>query len=73
MFEVAQAVKEINHAINSKDEEALTLALSNRAARLSGFATENGSWCMKMLEEKRKIKQEVFQQLLLTVLYYSLM
>ena len=65
MFEVVQAVKEINHAVNSKDEEALTLALSNRAARLSGFATENGSWCMKMLEEKRKIKQEV--------LHYSLM
>ena len=58
-FEVNQAVKEINKALNSNSEEALALALSNRAARLSGVVGENGSWYMKMLEEKRKIKQEV--------------
>lgn len=58
-FEVNQAVKEINEALNSNSEEALALALSNRAARLSGVVGENGSWYMKMLEEKRKIKQEV--------------
>ena len=56
---VNQAVKEINEALNNNREEALTLALSNRAARLSGVVGENGSWYMKMLEEKRKIKQEV--------------
>lgn len=54
-----QAVKEINEALNNNREEALTLALSNRAARLSDVVGENGSWYMKMLEEKRKIKQEV--------------
>lgn len=54
-----QAVKEINEALNNNSEEALTLALSNRAARLSGVVGETGSWYMKMLEEKRKIKQEV--------------
>ena len=56
---MSQAVKEINEALNNNSEEALTLALSNRAARLSGVVGENGSWYMKMLEEKRKIKQEV--------------
>lgn len=55
-----QAVKEINEALNNNNEDALTLALSNRAARLSGVVGENGSWYMKMLEEKKKIKQEVF-------------
>ena len=67
LFEVNQAVKEINEALNNNSEEALTLALSNRAARLSGVVGENGPWYMKMLEEKRKIKQEVFQQLLHTL------
>lgn len=62
---MTQAVKEINEALNSNNEEALTLALSNRAARLSGVVEDNGSWYMKMLEEKRKIKQEVLHQLLL--------
>lgn len=63
-FEVNQAVKEINEAVNNNSEEALSVALSNRAARLSGVLVENGSWYMKMLDEKRKIKQEVFRQLL---------
>ena len=54
-----QAVKEINEALNNNSEEALTLALSNSAASLSGVVGENGSWYIKMLEEKRKIKQEV--------------
>lgn len=58
-----QAVKEINEALNNNSEDALTLALSNRAARLSGVVGENASWYMKMLDEKRKIKQEVFHQL----------
>ncbi|KAJ7389582.1 hypothetical protein OS493_030266 [Desmophyllum pertusum] len=52
------AVKEINKALNSNNEEALTLALSNRAARLTGFVGQNQTWYMKMLEEKRKIKQQ---------------
>lgn len=55
-----KAVKEINEALNNNSEEALTLALSNKAARLSGVVGENGSWYMKMLEEKRTIKQQVF-------------
>ena len=59
-----QAVKEINEALNNNNEEALSLAMSNRAARLCGVVGENGSWYMKMLEEKSKIKQEVFYQLL---------
>ena len=54
-----QAVKDINEAINSNDEEALTLALSNRAARLSAITKENRSWYLKMLEEKRRIKEQV--------------
>jgi len=57
---VNQAVKEINEAISSNNEEALTSGLSNKAARLSGVTKENGSWYMKMLEEKRKIKEQVF-------------
>ena len=57
---VNQAVKEINEALNNSNEDALTLALSNRAAQLSGVVGDNGSWYMKMLEEKKKIKQEVF-------------
>ena len=55
-----QAVKEINEAVGSSNEEGLTSALCNRAARLSGVTEENASWYMKMLEEKRKIIQQVF-------------
>lgn len=53
-----QAVREVNQAVNNNDEEALTIALSNKAAKLTGFTKENGSWYMKLLEEKRNIKQE---------------
>lgn len=58
-----QAVREVNQAVNNNDEEALTIALSNKAAKLTGFTKENGSWYMKLLEEKRNIKQEVFSAL----------
>lgn len=54
-----QAVKDINEAVSSNDEEALASALSNRAARLSAITKERGSWYMKMLEEKRRIKEQV--------------
>ncbi|XP_058972434.2 ras GTPase-activating-like protein IQGAP1 [Pocillopora verrucosa] len=53
-----QAVREVNQAVNNNDEEALTIALSNKAAKLTGFTKENRSWYMKLLEEKRNIKQE---------------
>lgn len=52
-----QAVKEINGAIHSKNEEVLLPTLCNTAARLSGVSTENGSWYMKMLGEKKEIKE----------------
>ena len=52
-----QAVKEINGAISSKNEEVLLPALCNKAARLSGVSTENRSWYMKMLGEKKEIKE----------------
>lgn len=63
LFIVIQAVREVNQAVNNNDEEALTIALSNKAAKLTGFTKENGSWYMKLLEEKRNIKQEVFSAL----------
>lgn len=53
-----QAVQEINEAITSKNEEALSLALSNREARLSGFEKGNVSWYMKVLDQKGKVKQQ---------------
>ena len=53
-----QAVKEINGAIRSKNEEVLLPTLCNMAARLSGVSTENGSWYMKMLGEKKEIKEQ---------------
>lgn len=52
-----QAVKEINGAVSSKNEEVLLPALCNTAARLSGVSNENGSWYMKMLGEKKEIKE----------------
>ena len=53
-----QAVKEINGAIHSKNEEVLLPTLCNTAARLSGVSTENGNWYMKMLGEKKEIKEQ---------------
>ena len=66
-----QAVKDINEAISSNDEEALISGLCNRAARLSDVSKENASWYMKMLEEKGKIKQQVVHcvYLIIIVLY----
>ena len=59
LIAVQQAVQEINEAITSKNEEALSLALSNREARLSGFEKGNVSWYMKVLDQKGKVKQQV--------------
>ena len=56
---VYQAIKEINEAIRDNNEEVLTSLLCNSAAKLSGVTTENRSWYMKMLEEKRTIKEQV--------------
>ena len=57
VMQVNQAVKEINGAITSKNEEVLLPALCKKAARLSGVSTEIGSWYMKVLGEKREIKE----------------
>ena len=54
-----QAVREVNQAVNNNDEEALTIALSNKAAKLTGFTKENRSWYMKLLEEKRNITAKI--------------
>ncbi|PFX34390.1 Ras GTPase-activating-like protein IQGAP1 [Stylophora pistillata] len=53
-----QAVREVNQAVNNNDEEALIIALSNKAAKLTGLTKENGSWYMKLLKEKRNLKQK---------------
>lgn len=52
-------MKQINGLLDGDDPEALYRALADKSSQLSNVDSQNASWYLQILKEKRRVKQEV--------------
>ena len=60
----------INRALDTNDLDALSRALEDNTAGLSGVTADNGQWYMQALLEQKRVKQEVPSALALCRSYF---